>query len=225
MQAEAGQPLETIIARKDLERLTGDGLFFWGIGNSLRPRIKELVRHTSEPQIFFSPMRSKPKVADHSPDTVLCWTEYLDLDGRRHALPPHALVLSRGNTPRGMKTKHYALVCHSNEPLSMERVGAIDLGHCRNWESTNLLVGASQVSAVLEHYHSGDCSMQYEVVSRATLVAPFFITLVSPLVVTCDWKQALDSLAETSPSPSDWTSFVSDMRRSCKPPSSTLKIV
>jgi len=224
MQAEAGQPLETILARKDLERFTGNGMFFWGVGNSLRPRIKELIRHTSEPEVFFSPMRSKPKVTDHSPDTVFCWTEYLDLDGRRHELPPHALVLSRGNTPRGMKTLHYALVCHSREPLSMERVGAIDLGHCRNWKSTNLLVGASQVSAVLEHHHLGDCTKQYEVVIRATLVAPFFITLGSPLVVTPDWKQALDS-ADRSLSPNDWMSFVSEIRRSCKPPSSTLKTV
>lgn len=221
MQAEAGQPLEMIIARKELERVAGGGVFFWGIGNSLRPRIKELIRHTSEPKIFFSPMRSKPKIADHSPNTVVCWTEYLDLDGRRHALPPYALVLSRGNTPRGMKAKHYALVCRSDEPLSMKRMGAIDTGHCHNWRSANHLVGTSQVSAVLEHHHSEVRNTQYEVVIRAALVAPFFVTLVNPVLVTPDWKQTLDALPEILPSARDWMSLVSQLRHSCKPSSST----
>ena len=34
MQAEAGQRLETIIARKEIERQAGEGLFLWGVGSA-----------------------------------------------------------------------------------------------------------------------------------------------------------------------------------------------
>ena len=35
MQAEAGQGLAAIVARKEAERAAVDGIFWWGIGNSL----------------------------------------------------------------------------------------------------------------------------------------------------------------------------------------------
>jgi hypothetical protein len=35
MQDEAGQTLHTIIRRKEAERASGNGEFWWGIGNSL----------------------------------------------------------------------------------------------------------------------------------------------------------------------------------------------
>jgi hypothetical protein len=34
MQDEAGQTLHTIIRRKEAERASGNGEFWWGIGNS-----------------------------------------------------------------------------------------------------------------------------------------------------------------------------------------------
>ena len=40
MQAESGQNIEVIIARKELERRTGGGLFFWGVGNAPIARSK-----------------------------------------------------------------------------------------------------------------------------------------------------------------------------------------
>jgi hypothetical protein len=217
MQAEAGQPLEAIIARKDLERRAGGGLFVWGVGNSLRPRIQDLVRQVSAPEVFLSPMRSSPKAVDRSPDTIFCWTEYLDLHGVKHELPSHALVLSRGDTPKGVKTKHYGLVCHSEATLSLERLGMLNVGHCRNWQSSNPRVGASQVSAVLEHQRADHTSMTYEIAIRTTLVAPYFITLVSPLRVIPELKQALDDFVKTCPSSDAWLSFSSDFRHACRP--------
>jgi|SRR5580693_804078 hypothetical protein len=78
MQAEAGQPLAHILRRKDLERSAGDGVFFWGIGNSLGTRILDLLGASGCPVVVFSTMRSKPKSEDASPDSVLRWTGYLD---------------------------------------------------------------------------------------------------------------------------------------------------
>ena len=39
---EAGQPIEQILERKEQERIVNNGLFLWGIGNSLTPSMIEL---------------------------------------------------------------------------------------------------------------------------------------------------------------------------------------
>ena len=44
MQVEAGQALESIIARKEIERRAGGGLFFWGVGNAPSTAINALAR-------------------------------------------------------------------------------------------------------------------------------------------------------------------------------------
>lgn len=36
MQAEAGQSLDAIVRRKELEREANGGLFLWGVGNLIR---------------------------------------------------------------------------------------------------------------------------------------------------------------------------------------------
>lgn len=38
VQAESGQTLNAIVARKEKERLAGAGVFFWGVGNALSLR-------------------------------------------------------------------------------------------------------------------------------------------------------------------------------------------
>src|SRR5437773_1823143 len=44
MQAEAGQGIEAIVSRKELERQAGGGLFCWGIGNAPPRSLSALVR-------------------------------------------------------------------------------------------------------------------------------------------------------------------------------------
>lgn len=110
MQAEAGQSLDTIIQRKELERAVGDGVFFWGIGNAVGSSIAALVRRVTTPRVLFSIMRSKPKRQDVEPEALLLWTAYIDGDGQIRPLPRHALVLSRATTATGEKRRHYALV-------------------------------------------------------------------------------------------------------------------
>jgi hypothetical protein len=44
MQSEAGQQLDAIMSRKELERRAGGGIFFWGVGNPPPRIINELAR-------------------------------------------------------------------------------------------------------------------------------------------------------------------------------------
>jgi hypothetical protein len=71
MQAEAGQELAAIMARKELERLAGDGLFFWGIGNAPSRAVGQLARVGHEIDVVFSVMKSRPKAVTQCRESLL----------------------------------------------------------------------------------------------------------------------------------------------------------
>lgn len=179
---EAGEKIDSILARKEQERLATGGLFLWGIGNSVGPAIRDLIRLEDQPMVLFSPMRSRPKAIDVEPSGLTVWTEALDLDGRGWPIPQGVKVTSRRGSETGRtKRSHYALVCRSSSPLS-----AIDLASLRYEELVNLQsknkLGASQVTAVVEQLAQGmaDCTL-YPVAFMAELVFPYFVKLGVPL--------------------------------------------
>lgn len=95
MQAEAGQGLAAIVARKEREREAGDGLFFWGVGNAPAVMTNALARLNHPVRVVFSIMKGKPKAEDLRPRQTLVWRKYLDTDGVERDLPPNALITSR----------------------------------------------------------------------------------------------------------------------------------
>lgn len=73
MQAEAGQGLDEIVARKERERRAGGGTFFWGVGNAPAAIVNVLARAAMPVRAIFSVMKSRPKAVDVSPSrTVGC---------------------------------------------------------------------------------------------------------------------------------------------------------
>lgn len=179
---EAGEKIDSILARKEDERLATGGMFLWGIGNSVGPAIRDLIRLEERPMVLFSPMRSKPKTIDVTPTGLTVWSEALDLDGRDWPIPEGVKVTSRQGSETGRtKRSHYALVCRSSSPLT-----AIDLASLRYEELVNLQskskLGASQVTAVVEQLARGttECTT-YPVAFMAELVFPYFVKLGGPL--------------------------------------------
>jgi hypothetical protein len=213
MQAESGQILDVIIRRKELERAIGNGIFYWGIGNSLGTSMIELLRRAPEPEILFSVMRTKPKIQDSSPSSVLLWTEYIDANGLSQPLPPHALVLSRGSTMTGIKKRCYALVCYSEKPLSPSPLGAFDISHFRNLGGTQGKIGFSQVTANIEHFSEKQTGARYEISLKTFLKPPYFITLAGSKKVLDKDRQAIDAIVATDPTPDRWRLFVEDLRK------------
>lgn len=179
---EAGERIDSILARKEDERLATGGMFLWGIGNSVDPAIRDLIRLEERPMVLFSPMRSKPKAIDVAPAGLTVWSEALDLDGRDWPIPEGVKVTSRQGSETGRtKRSHYALVCRSSSPLT-----ALDLASLRYEELVNLQsknkLGASQVTAVVEQLAQGrtECTT-YPVAFMAELVFPYFVKLGGPL--------------------------------------------
>jgi hypothetical protein len=174
---EAAEPIESILHRKERERLANGGLFLWGIGNAVGPSISELMRHTARPQVIFSPIKTAPKIKDTAPPAVVMWTKAEGLDGKDFSIPLNSLVTSRFD-PQTPKNCHYALVCFSAKPLTPLWTGRkISFSQLTNLR-TGRPVGASQVTAVVRHdeMEVGTASV-YDVSILAELIEPYFIRL------------------------------------------------
>jgi hypothetical protein len=213
MQAEAGQSLELILMRKELERVAGHGLFFWGIGTSLGAKLLELLRRVANPKVLFSVMKAKPKRQDVSPDAIVLWTSYVDSFGRTQRLPEHALVLSRASTKSGPKTHHYALVCRSEAGLDLRSEGGIKLGHFRNLDSETPRIGSSQVTAIIEHLQMPTDGPDYSVDLVADLTAPYFVRLGDPVLLPWPEKVFLDGMVARVTDAVAWTDLVRRLKR------------
>lgn len=174
---EAGETLDVILARKERERLASDGVFLWGVGNSLTAGVVELARRCggSRLSVVFSPMRSAPKVHDAAPAATARWVSGTGANGLPYVVPLGAVVTSRDD-PLRPRTRHYALVCRSDRPLTEDAAGDVDASTLRNLRSGSAL-GASQVSVVVcRSIPQGPPSL-YTVRLVAELVEPWFVEL------------------------------------------------
>ena len=176
---EAGETIQAILARKEAERQASGGVFFWGIGNSIAPAVAELVRRADEPEVLFSPIRSRPRHVDVAPGCVVRWTLAEALSGEAFELPSHASITSRWH-PARPGVARYALVCSSALPLEIAAAERLNFGALRNLRSGAPL-GASQVTAVVRRADACRGGSEYSVAFRAALVAPYFVRLRRPM--------------------------------------------
>jgi len=207
MQAEAGQPLEAIVARKELERQVGGGVFLWGVGNAPAAIVSVLARAKLPVRTIFSVMKSRPKPVDTSPTRVVVWRRYIDVHGIERALPPHALVASRGDSAGGAKRVHYALMCRSNEPLVLNRGDSFDPGAFRNASANGAPVGASQVTALLRRVQDIDGPSGYEANLTAWLTDSYWVRLADPIEIGPEKRVLMERLATITPC--QWQATVS----------------
>jgi hypothetical protein len=185
---EAGERIDEIIRRKEIERRACGGRFFWGIGNAVGPGVGELVRQTAKPVVVFSPISGRPRPRDVTPTSVVRWLAAETPSGDHFELPPAVRITSRAGS-----RYHYALVCACDEPLRLEERGRVDFGTLRNLRSGNPL-GASQVTAVVQRVATPG-GRSYPVAMTATLVAPYVVRLVDPVLVGGDEQSLAGPLA------------------------------
>lgn len=178
IQAESGEDIQRIIERKNYERQLNDGQFLWGIGNSIRPGVLQLLRESAHPRVQFALMKSPPKPQDVRPDQICVWFEGLTLDNRLFRLPTHSLVSSRVQPNK--RLIHYALVCEKQLDISLEKGMNLNIGEYRNFKKGGKAVGSSQVTSVVTRDPTSTRSGPiYDVGFGAHLVPPYFVKLVN----------------------------------------------
>jgi hypothetical protein len=183
MQAEAGQSLEAIIGRKELERQAGDGFFCWGVGNAPATTIERLAKSRTEVDLVFSIMKSRPRPEDIAPKRVVAWRRYIDREGASCELPNHVLVTSRFDAASGQKRAHYALMCESSAQLKLGDLGPFDPSAYRNVGESAGRVGASQVTALLRRVSSHGPMSDYRINLKARLVKSYWVKLEDPVIL------------------------------------------
>jgi hypothetical protein len=171
---EAGEGIESILARKEAERVANGGVFLWGIGNSIAPGLSELVAEDESPELLFSPILSRPRPFDIAPPHLVVWRAGEALDGERYALPESACVTSGAR--EASPSRHYALVCRSDTPLCLGEFGQLNFASLSNLVSGRRL-GVSQVTAVVSHDPQRVGGPDYQIALRANLVPPYFVRL------------------------------------------------
>jgi hypothetical protein len=174
---EAGEPIGSILRRKEVERLANGGTFYWGVGNSVAPGIASLLERVARPELLFSPIKSRPRAVDVAPQCVVRWREAITIAGDRITLPETVRVTSR------QSRSHYALVCSSTEPLEAANRGRLHFNELRNLGSGQPL-GSSQVTAVVARQLAADTRRDdgYPIALRVFLVEPYFVRLAAPCV-------------------------------------------
>lgn len=182
MGVEAGEPLATIVERKEAERKSTGGIFLWGIGNAVGASIIELARRMPDPEVLFSPVKGRPRRVDRRPTRTVIWTAAETALGDRYQLPAGTRVFG-GLGDRARIPPHYALVCASNEPLELRERGRVCMGGLANLRSGRR-VGASQVTAVVRIATAAAGEGDYPVCLRARLVWPYFVRLLEPVVTS-----------------------------------------
>lgn len=205
MQAEAGQALHAIVRRKELERRAGGGMFCWGVGNAPAAIISALAKLREPVAAVFSIMKSRPKVVDLRPKRIVAWRRYLEIDGSFRLLPRHILVTSRAESASGPKSKHFALMCWSDRPLTIQHGEPFDPAAYRNAGGTGAPVGASQVTALLRRTSLVQGTTQYEVNLRASLVGAYWVRLADPVDCSSEFDH-VDKIVNGSDQ--EWLEFV-----------------
>lgn len=212
MQAEAGQPLQAIVARKEIERRAGSGLFFWGVGNAPATITRTLAGQQIPVRVVFSTMKSRPRLADSAPSRIVVWRKYIDHDGKEREVPPHVLVTSRAESARGEKKVHYALMCYSSEPLMLKSGIAFDHSAFRNAGGKGAPVGASQVTALLRRVEHDRPEADYEANFSAWLAGAYWVRLLDPVAITSKTRPLLARLDGAKIS--EWCKIVAAIRQS-----------
>ena len=125
MGTEAGEPLEDIMHRKEIERQANDGKFVWGIGNSPGNSIVNFMQDTKKPVAIFTETRpnSKTRSIDEE-ESERVWRDKL--------LPRYSFVTSHPE-----RKEHYALLCECDEDLRTQCHGKLHTGEFVHYVTCN----------------------------------------------------------------------------------------
>jgi hypothetical protein len=214
MQTEAGQELQAIVDRKELERSAGNGVFCWGVGNAPSRSIPDLARAGADVDVVFSIMKSRPKAVDVEPNRLRIWRTFFDHFGREQPLPPATLITSRAGTGLRARNVHYALMCRSDQELRLGDFGPFDPNAYRNVSETGGAVGASQVTALLRRVSGEAPATAYKVNLRAKLGQGYWVRLGDPIDLTADRRSMLERVLANllSVTPGEWLRIVAGLR-------------
>jgi hypothetical protein len=194
---ESGALIEDIIAQNGAEQ-DATGMFHWGIGQSVVNGVDALVAKCEAenvpPRVYFTRMSSQSREIDRNATSgLVLWNSFKDKDGIK-PLPDGALVISSGH-----RQKHYALVCRTDGPLSIDtKHFMIDTQKVRTLPKGAgfSASGTTGVYELCEEINADIKHRSYTVTINAELVAPYHVELYDPLPITTAQRDDVFKIAK-----------------------------
>lgn len=162
---EGGFTLEQIIYWKEMQRSTGNGIFWWGVGNAPAKEKVRAVLQQPRPIVLFS-VQKKQEHGDRR--QRILWTTYIDTDGTERELGENVHVTSESIPERPQK----AIVAKSQNPIRIESGIGFDLGLVRHYGGKKRI--GQSVTSVLEKDPKGSPTGElYDQGFKCTLINIF----------------------------------------------------
>jgi hypothetical protein len=208
---DAGETLDHIVRRKEAERRTGRGEFWWGLGTPLGDSVESaaIVNKGTLPARFSA---LKPKKGNEDANAkIQVWNGWHSIrkGGQHGTIPDHVLVTSgyAPTEPGKPEKAHYALVCRSDARLALGNHGSFNSAQCRTVKN-NRAPGPSQRAALLtgQHTHSRG---PYTIAFEANLVGPWYVRLTYGHVLTPAEIGRIRQYKEGD----DWLTLVKSLRK------------
>ena len=208
---EASESPEHIILRKEAERLTGTGEFWWGIDAPLGISVEvRAERNGGSLPILFS--KSRTTEARQS-SQIRIWDTWRSLlHPQKHGRIPDHVVITTGHDP-GRRQARYALTCRSETKLTNATIGFCDLAQCRSAKGGDRVPHLRKAHVLRKDEplisHRGPSSQNvYSIAFKATLVGHCFVLLENFRVLT---KVELNGLRDFQAG-DDWLSLAKKLR-------------
>ena len=184
MGADAGEKLSHIITRKEAERRSGQGQFWWGLGTPLGDAVESAatLNGGTLPALFSALEDKEPDQKEDPNQKIRVWNGWRSIRTGAHGnIPDHVLITSGYDANKPDKP-HYALVCRSDVQLVLGNHGFFDPSQCRTVKNGKA-PGPSQRAALLTRQgpHSRG---PYNIAFDASLVGPWYVRLTHGRVLT-----------------------------------------
>jgi hypothetical protein len=222
---DAGESFYDILARKEMERVCGKGIFWWGVGEHKGAAIERLVSDFGQRALLFNFPNNPAARPDRTGkgeygEQALVWRKFYDSRTRRYEeLPPHVLVTSGAATQNGrQKTSYNALICHSDLPLKYQKpIGLLKestyrcikqgaLGSYRHGSQTTLALVSDPSTIPV------DSAPDFPVHFEAHFADPNFVSLGDPKLIPKSEVAELNRLIRTGCGPEDWLNAIRRLR-------------
>lgn len=221
MNTDAGEPLENIVRRKNLEREAGKGgfadTFWWGVGERKGPAVS-IHLADCEPEVLFSRALGDAVPRDTDPEERFFYTTWRAYDRRKRdyggkplPVPENVIVQS------GKRRDYFALVCRSQRSLELSGSAQLYRGEMRNLNNDGTegktLERSQQTTCVVKYSQgAGATGRPYRVNLRADLVFPRFVKLGGRKQLSGSQCRLLDELGNEGKTVDDYRDVVREIR-------------
>jgi hypothetical protein len=208
---DAGESPEHIVVRKEAERITGSGEFWWGIDAPLGISVEvKAEQNGGTLPVLFSRSRNANK---QKSSQVRVWETWRSLlHPQQHGRIPGHIIVTSGHNP-GKRQTRYALTCHSDIKLALGAIGFCDLAQCRSVKGGGRVDDLRGAHVLIKHQpllsRQGPASKSvHSTALKATLVGHSFVLLENFRVLAL---AELNSLLQFKTG-DDWLSLVKKIR-------------